>query len=46
MAKQSKESMYLTLEDFPQAIDVRMENGWIVVVLPACRVKFKNWVTQ
>ena len=36
---------YLSLEDFPDAIAVTIENGWIVVWLKTCRVKFRNWKT-
>jgi hypothetical protein len=35
----------LTLEDFPDKIAVTIENGWIVVWLKTCRVKFRNWAT-
>lgn len=31
------------MEDFPDAIDVTIENGWVVVWLKNCRIKFRNW---
>lgn len=33
--------MFVIKEDFPNALSVTMENGWITVWLPTCRVKFK-----
>ena len=41
MAKQNE--LYLAMEDFPEAINVTIENGWIVVWLSTCRIKFRNW---
>ena len=31
------------MEDFPHAIAVTIENGWVVVWLKNCRIKFRNW---
>lgn len=42
----TKELLYLTVDDFPQALDVTMENGWVTVWLPTCRVKFRIWKSQ
>jgi hypothetical protein len=40
------EKIYLSVDDFPEAIDVTVENGWITIWLSNCRIKFKNWVSQ
>jgi hypothetical protein len=35
----------LALEDFPNAIAITIEKGWVVVWLKTCRIKFSNWKT-
>lgn len=46
MKKPKADPILLSIADFPNAIEVRMENSWITVVLSNCRVKFKNWVSH
>lgn len=44
MAKQN--TLQFSVSDFPNAINVTIENGWITVWLSTCRMKFRTWITK
>lgn len=44
----ARQKIYLTMEDFKDAnvLNVTFENGWVVVWLENCRIKFRNWKAE